>query len=153
MHKIQFILFFILTAAISNAQIAYPYQDIKLEKPADFKATESLALSAATFVLTTPFLEADINRVNTLKFLNDWMSGTKDYQFYYKGKATDISIDINLLSMYIAAMAKYSLENKTESVNPMKVELNASKLVLAYCDDPKNNFKLKKKYRKILETN
>ena len=153
MRTILFILFFIFTAAISNAQTIYPYQDIKLEKPADYKGTESLALSAATFLLTTPFLEADKNRGNTLKFLNDWMSGTKEYQFYFQGKASDISFERNLLSLYIAAMAKYSLENKTESVNPMKVDLNASRLVLAYCDDPKNNFKLKKKYRKILETN
>jgi hypothetical protein len=153
MRTILFIFFFIFTGTISNAQVAYPYQDIKLEKPADYKATESLALSAATFLLNTPFLEVDINRGNALKFLNDWMNGTKDYQFYFRGKATDISIDRNLLSLYIAAMAKYSLENKTESVSPMKVELNASKLVLAYCDDPKNNFKLKNKYRKILEKN
>lgn len=146
-------LFFVFTTAISNAQTIYPYQDIKLEKTTDYKETESLALSAATFLLTTPFLEADINRGNTLKFLNNWMAGTKEYQFYFQGKASDISFDRNLLSLYIAAMAKYSLENKAESVNPMKVDLNASRIVLAYCDDPKNNFKLKKKYRKILETN
>ena len=81
------------------------------------------------------------------------MTGTKEYNFYTQGKLTDISSEKDLLGLYMAAMVRYSLENKTESVNPMKVELHASRLVLAYCDDPKNNFKLKKKFRKLLDTN
>ncbi|MBK7557750.1 MAG: hypothetical protein IPI54_05390 [Chitinophagaceae bacterium] len=68
-----------------------------------------------------------------------------------QGVVLDISNDRNLLSLFVAAMTKYSLENKAEAVNPMRIEHQACKLVLAYCDDPKNNFKLKKKYRKFLE--
>jgi hypothetical protein len=153
MTKFLFFLLFICFYNISVSQTFYPYQDIKLEKPSDYKETEPMALSAATFLLTTAFAETDANRSGALQFLSSWMTGTKDYSFYMQGKVTDISSDRNLLSLYIAAMVRYSLENKKESVNPMKVELNASRLVLAYCDDPKNNFKLKKKYRKLLETN
>jgi hypothetical protein len=70
-----------------------------------------------------------------------------------QGKVAELGIDQNLLSLFIAAMVKYSLENKAEAVNALTVESNASKLVIAYCDNPKNNFKLRKKSRKILETN
>jgi hypothetical protein len=133
------------------AQTVYPYQDIKLEKPSDYKETEAMALSATNFLLGTPFIEVDVNRSNALIFLNKWMSGTRDYQFYLQGFIQDISADINLLSLYIPAMIKYTLENKKDAVNPIKVEQQASQIVLAYCNDPKNNFKLKKKLRKLLE--
>ncbi len=153
MNKILFLICFLLISHIVLAQVSYPYGDIKLEKPADYKATEKMALSAATFLLTTPFSDVNVDRLGALKFLNDWMTGTKDYQFYFKGKASSITDDLSLVSLFLAAMAKYSLENKTEAVNPMNVDMNAAKMVLVYCDDPKNNFKLKKKYRKILEQN
>lgn len=152
MPKILFLLCFLGFSCLAGAQ-TFPYRDIKLEKPSDYKATEKMALSAANFLLTTPFVEVDTDRGGALKFLNDWMTGTKDYQFYLKGKASDITDDLNVFSLFLAAMVKYTLENKTEAVNPLNVDMNAAKIVIAYCDDPKNNFKLKKKYRKILENN
>lgn len=103
--------------------------------------------------MNTPFSEKDLGIGKAFQFLSKWVLGAKAYNFYLKGKIMDLSADNNIFSLYIAAMVKYSLENKTEAVNPMKVELNSSRLVLDYCNDAKNNFKLKKKYRKLLETN
>ena len=153
MNRFLFLIAFLLTSNICWCQNAYPYQDIKLEKPADYKGTEPLALSAASFLLGTPFDEVNADRAAALQFLVKWMTGTKEYNFYMQGKVAELGSDQNLLSLYIAAMAKYSLENKASAVNALTVEQHASKLVLAYCDDAKNNFKLKKKSRKILETN
>ncbi len=152
MRKGLFFLFFLGASCLVAAQ-TYPYRDIKLEKPADYKATEKMAASAANFLLTTPYAEVNADRAGALKFLNDWMTGTRDYQFYFKGRAADVTEDLGLFSLYLAAMAKFTLENKAEAANPLVVDMNASKIVLAYCDDPKNNFKLKKKFRKILEKN
>ena len=151
MPKKIFFILFLFISTIANAQLVYPYGDIKLEKPGDYVATEPMALSAATFLLTSAFVEADEKRLNALKFLSTWMAGTKAYSFYMQGMVLDLRDEINLVQLYIAAMAKYSLENKADAVNPMQVDMNATKMVIAYCDDPKNNFKLKKKYRKILE--
>jgi hypothetical protein len=150
MSKILFLFFLTAICNSTGAQI-FPYQDIKLENPADYRATEKMALSAANFLLTTPFAEVDEGRGGALVFLNRWMTGTKDHQFYLQGYILDISVDKNLLSLYIAAMVKYTLENKTEAVNPIKTEQHASAIVLAYCNDLKNNFRLKKKLRKLLE--
>lgn len=150
MRKVLLFLFFWGTCSTSVAQI-FPYQDIKLENQADYRATEKMALSAANFLLTTRFAEIDEGRGGALVFLNRWMTGTKDYQFYLQGYILEISADKNLLSLYIAAMVKYTLENKKEAVNPIKTEQEASAIVLAYCNDPKNNFKLRKKLRKLLE--
>jgi hypothetical protein len=151
MNKYLIIICFIFFYQVADCQTVYPYQDIKLEKPSDYKETEPLALSAATFILTTPFVEFDAGRAGALQFLSNWITGTKDFSFHMQGVVVDISNDRNLLSLFVAAMAKFSLENRAEAVNPMRIEQQACKLVLAYCDDPKNNFKLKKKYRKLLE--
>ncbi len=150
-HKFLFLLLFICLGNDSICQNIYPYKDIKLEKPSDYTETEPLALSAATFLLSTPFVEIDANRADALLFLSNWMAGTKKYSFYMQGLVQDISTDKNLMSLFFAAMAKYSLQNKAESINPLRVDENAAKLVLAYCNDPLNNFKLKKKFRKLLE--
>ena len=153
MRKVLFLFLFICLGNSASAQLVYPYADIKLKKPSDYKETEKLALSAATFLITTPFAEVDANRNAAFKFLDDWMIGTKDYQFYLQGRASEIMEDRDLIRFFIAAMAKYTFENKAGAANPITVDQNASKMVLAYCDNPKNNFKLKKKYRKILEKN
>ncbi len=153
MHKVLFLLLFICLGNGVGAQLVYPYGDIKLEKPSDYKETEKMALSAATFLISTPFAEGDANRNTAFKFLNDWMIGTKEYQFYLQGKVAEIMEDKDLVWLFVAAMAKYTFENKAAAANPITAEQNAAKMVLAYCDNPKNNFKLKKKYRKILEKN
>jgi hypothetical protein len=153
MRKVLFFLCIICISTIADAQVVYPYRDIKLEKPADYTATESMALSAATFLLTAPFSAVDVNRSGALEFLSNWMFGNKKYSFYMAGKATELNTDNNILSLFAAAMAKYTLENKAEAVNPLVVDQHAAMLVIAYCDDPKHNFKLKSKYRKILEKN
>lgn len=136
-----------------NGQNGFPYQDIILEKPSDYTDTEPMALSAAKFILTNPFEVYNEDRAKALLFLSNWVKGTKDYSFYFDGKVTDLSGDANLLSLFIAAMVKYTLENKAEAANPIRIETNASRIVLEYCQDEKNNFKLKKKYRRVLEGN
>lgn len=151
MYKFLISFLMVCSCAAVHAQMAYPYRDIKLEKPSDYKETETLALSAANFLLGTPFIEFDPDRNGALQFLNNWITGTKDHQFYLKGLILEVSVDKNLLSLFIAAMAKYTLENKKEAVNPIKVDQQAAKIVLAYCTDAKNNFTLKKKLRKLLE--
>lgn len=153
MRTFLFFLFIVCTSTIAGAQIVYPYADIKLEKPGDYIATEPMALSAATFLFTTPYAENDEKRLNAIKFLSDWIAGAKSYSFYLRGMAQELNQEYGLLQVYIAAMAKYTLENKLTSANPLTVDQQAAKMVIAYCDDPKNNLKLKKKYRKILEKN
>ena len=153
MNKLFLIVAMACSVSLVYSQPVYPYKDIKLENAKDYIATESMALSAATYLLTTPFAEVDAGRSGAFQFLTKWMGGAKQYHFYMEGIATKVSEDQNLLSLYIASIAKYILENKNPPPVALEVELGASKILLAYCDNPKNNFKLKKKYRKILEIN
>ncbi len=152
MLKYFFTFLLIIACTVAHSQLIYPYQDVKLEKPSDYIETEPLALSASTYLLTNPFAEVDENRAKALAFLLLWMEGAKGFNFYMQGVVQQINSDKNLLFLYVAAMAKYSLEHKAESPSSLIVEKNACKILLAYCDIPANNFKLKKKFRKYLET-
>lgn len=152
MLKYIFTILLITACACVHSQVIYPYQDIKLEKPSDYIETEPVALSASIYLITTPFAEENENRTKALSFLLLWMEGAKGFNFYMQGVVPRINTDRNLVHLYIAAMAKYSLEHKAEAPISLIVEKNACKMVLAYCDNPANNFKLKKKLRKYLET-
>lgn len=151
MYKPLLFLSFIFFSNMAISQTLYPYQDIKLEKPSDYKAMEPLALTVARSLLSTPFVADNRNRLQSVEFLSNWASGTTTCQFFMKGVIEEISTESDLLSLYLAAMVKFTLENRVEAVNPLVVEKNACRLVLAYCDNPANNFKLKKRFRKALE--
>lgn len=151
MNRIILIFLLICAGRISFGQTIYPYQDIKLERPSDYIETEPFALSAANYVLTTPFEAESINRQNAVKFLADWVSGSKKYNFYMQNVAEYIRSDINLLSLFIAAMVKYNLNHKEKPADAITVEKNACRMVLDYCNTTANKFNLKKKFRKKLE--
>lgn len=153
MNKLLLLILLICAGQDSFCQTIYPYQDIKLEKPSDYIETEPLALSAADFVLATAFDESSVNRLNAVKFLANWVSGTKKYNFYMQNVGEYIRSDLNLLSLFIAGMTKYNLEHKDNPADAITVEKNACKMVLDYCNKPANNFNLKKKFRKKLEEN
>ena len=144
MNKITFLIVLLFTCCISFSQTYYPYQDIKLETASDYKDAAPIALHAATWMLSTPFKNEDADRARALQFLMKWMSGTKEFKFQLQGKVQDIIAERDLFGLYTAAMAKFCLENKSFAGTPQVVESSACKLVLDYCDDPANNFTLKK---------
>ena len=110
-----------------------------------------MAKSAATFILTTPFNATDKNRKEAILFLSKWMVGNKVYVFQSLGTLQDIAEDQDLVGLFVAAMAKFGLENKALIENVKMMDDTARKTVLTYCDNPANNFKLKKKYRRMLQ--
>jgi len=151
MKKYFFSILLLFTTTFSFCQINFPYEEVKLNKPSDYKQAEPLVLSAASALLSTPFKEKDADRSRAQEFLKKWIAGTKDYTFQLSGIGQNIADDLDLLNLFVAAMVKFCLENKTLSANQKLVEMSACKLVLDYCDNPANNFKLKKKQRKKLE--
>ncbi len=153
MNKLLVFLFVTICCNNVFAQSIYPYEEIRLEKPSDFKDAAPLALSAASFLLSTPFKKNDKDRQRAVQFLSNWMTGTKEYHFSMPQIMLESADDHDLLGIFIAALAKFCLENKTVSSNARLVEKGVSKLVLDYCNDVNNNFTLKKKIRKRLEAN
>lgn len=153
MNRIILLLFFSMFAGNLFSQSVYPYEEIKLDKPSECKAAEPFALSAASFLLSTPFKQKDSNRERSFNFLVRWTAVDRDYDFRIQGVILDLAGEKDLMQLFIAAMTKFCLENKALGSNARIIETNAVKMVLDYCNDPANNFTLKKKIRKKLESN
>jgi hypothetical protein len=80
------------------------------------------------------------------------MSGTPDYNFTLDEVAGKlIKGNDDLLGLYMAAMAKYSLQNKASAKNVKLVKLNAITILLNYCEDANNNMKMTKQLKKLSE--
>jgi hypothetical protein len=152
MKTLIFVLASSLFTTLGFSQETANYEEIKLESPSDYKAAEGHALRAANFLLSTPNDPSSDDRRKSSQFLIRWMSGTPDYSFGLD-ESTKVLIDANLLNMYMAATAKYCLENPDHSKEAELVKVSSWKIVLSYCDDPKNNVKMTKKLKKLSEAN
>lgn len=150
--KAVYILFFAILCNSSFAQSNQNYNDIKLETAEQCQAANPAALQAANYILSTPFKEEDVQRLQSLSFILRWMEATPDFTFNIDETATKLSKENNeLLGLYITAMTKYCLENKAMAEDQKQVKLNAVILVLNYCENKNNNFKMTKQLKKLSE--
>jgi hypothetical protein len=134
------------------AQTLPDFKAIKIENAADCRTVEPQVLQAANYNLSTPFSSKDITRLEALSFLIRWMSATPDFQFNIDqsvGKMMKGNDDV--LGLYMAAMAKYVLENKSTSKDQDLIKVNAVTSILTYAENPVNNFKLTKNLKKLSE--
>lgn len=138
-------------ADASFSQSVFPYEEIRLDKPADYKGAETLALSAADYLLMHPYDEKNVSRERAFQFLVKWTGGIEGYDFNLRGLMLELAEDRVLMQIYLPAMTKFCLENKTLGSTPGIIEAAAIQTVLKYANDPANKFPLKKKTRKRLE--
>jgi hypothetical protein len=153
MKRLTFGLLFGLLSNISFAQTLPDFDAIKLEKKEDYNATtDNAALQASGFLLSTPLEKDNIDRLKSLQYIIKWMSGTPDYNFTLDVQATKFAKkNDDLLGLYMAAMAKYVLENKVDSKDQNKIKLNAVKLIINYAKDEKNKVKINAEIKKAIE--
>lgn len=129
-------------------------ESIRLEEKADYKAAEATATQTANYFLSVPYVKKEQNRVTAFRFLFKWMSGTPDYSFPIDKDVMDlIKGNEEILPYYMACMAKYGTENPQQAKDGKVLKLNALKLLLAYCEDEKNNLKMTKQLKKLSEAN
>lgn len=135
----------------ANAQTVPDFDQIKIEKATDYKAAEPFVLQTANYLLTTPIIKDSKDRLNSLKFIGKWMNGTPDHSYIFSDIPDKIGRDNDILGLYMAAMAKYSLDNKTVSKDAKLVKLNALILVLDYCEVKENKVRMTKQLKKLAE--
>lgn len=151
MRKFLIIPCFFVTSLVTQAQSTPNYASIKLEVKEDYTAeVDKAALQAATHILSTPENDNDMARLGAVQFLIRWMTGTPAYKFTLDDRAGKIAKK-DLLMVYMAAMAKYSLENPAESKNEKLVELNAVKYLLGYCQQ--QGIKLSGELKRLSQAN
>lgn len=125
---------------------------IKLEKSSDYKAADPFVLQTSTWLLSTPFRKDNTERQNALRFIGKWMQGTPDYSFVFSDVADKIGKDnADHFGVYMAAMAKYTLENKAASKDHSQVKLNSMIQLLNYCENSNNNLRMTKQLKKLAE--
>ena len=148
--KLTCLIFFAFFCLTSNAQTVPNFDLIKLEKPTDYKAAEPFVLQTSTYLLTTPYQSDNKDRMNSLNFISRWINGTTDHAFLFAGISDKIGKDNNdLVGLYMAAMVKYTLENKAAAKDPKLVELNAFTMLLNYCENKDNKIKMSKQLKKL----
>ncbi|MBC7536200.1 MAG: hypothetical protein H7258_10950 [Ferruginibacter sp.] len=98
-------------------------------------------------------MKNDVSRDRAFQFLVKWTAGDRDYNFALYGLILEMVEEKELMMLFIPAMVKFCLENKALAGNGPVIETNAVKMVLDYCNNPANNFTLKKKLRKRMEGN
>jgi hypothetical protein len=151
MKKIVFILLACSTS-FAFAQNATDLESIKLESAADCEAAEPYALQASSYLFTKPFEKNDLTRLKSLQFIIKWMSATPAYKFTLDGVAEKLlKGNDELLGLYMGAMTKYTLENKSSAGNFDVVKLNSITMLLNYCENPANNIKMTKNLKKLSE--
>ena len=154
MKRIVFGLLLGLLCSFSFAQNLPDFDAIKLEAKEDYTPTaNNAALQAATLLLATPLDAKNMDRLKSMQYVIKWMSGTPDYNFTLDEQATKFAKkNDNLLALYMAAMTKYTLENKEEAKDQNKVKLNAVKSIIVYAKDSKNNVKMNSELKKVIES-
>ena len=152
MKKCFFFLFFLASfTAFSQSN----YDSVNLKNEADYAAANKYALEAANYLLSTPYDAKSLERLQAIQFMMKWMEGTPDFSFALDATVMEKIVKGNndLLSYYMAGMTKYCLENQANAKDNDLVKLNATKLVLAYCEKPENNLKMPMPLKKLAEAN
>ena len=151
-RKIFFITLLCFACAHVHAQSIPNLDIIKLDHAPDFKAAEPFALQTSIYLLTTPFDKENKDRVKGLQFLIRWMSGTPDHSFIIDNVESKVAKgDDDILSLYLAALTRYTLENKDAAKDNKTLTLHAVILLLDYCENKANNIKMPKQLKKLSE--
>ena len=161
MKKLVFLLVALLCFSCGISQVLPDYKNYKLDTATDCQKADTIVHQVANYLLQTPIklskstnieaAEYDKQRLDAASFLMKWMERTSEYSFSLDHSIT--KLDIELMSMYLAAMVKYSIENKNESEDLNIQKLNSWKILLEYCDNPTNNVEMSEKLKKLSDAN
>jgi len=140
----------IISLAI-QAQSKVDFSSIKLETEADYKNAEPSVIKASNYILSTPFVPDDMQRIQAVQFILVWMEGTADYTFSLNGMEK-LDEDISQTTTFLASLAKYALENPETYLTDNKSAIAGTfEVFLKYCENPQNNIKQGKKLKKLIK--
>ncbi|GAB4094345.1 hypothetical protein [Flaviaesturariibacter terrae] len=137
MKRLVVLLSGILLASSLQAQHSAEYASVKLEVKSDYnESANGLAKTAASYVLSTPINDKDLEYLHALQYLMRWMSGTPDYHFNIDATASKIEdARKGMLGVYLAAMTRFCLDHPAQKDDEAAVKLATVRAVLAYCQE------------------
>ncbi|HYX06906.1 MAG TPA: hypothetical protein VE912_09265 [Bacteroidales bacterium] len=157
MKRLNFIVFlavFLFKALYSFSQDFSSLNSISLKTEIEYKEAEEQVIECAEYILNTPFDEENKNFAEAGRFLLRWMGGTPDYTFNIDEQAARLIKGNELfLSVYLAGMTKFALENPDNAGDHQKMKEYAVKSLLEYCEKPVNRIKPKGELKKLIKAN
>ncbi len=139
--KKSFIFIFILLCSFSTLAQS-PYGNVRLETPANYRTAETSVLKAVNYLFNSKYDKEDLDRLYAIEFITKWMGGTPDYNFEVTENFTrPFMEDTDLLGLFMAGIAKYTLEHKAQAKDINKVNLSAAKMIIDYSSKSANNLK------------
>lgn len=134
------------------AQALPDYSKVVLEKESDYQAADSIVLQGANYFLSTPYSKNNIHKIKTTLFIMKWMEGTPDYVFNYDKHIVKLNKENEeLMNIYIACMVKFSLEHKESAKDDHEVLIQATKMLINYCEQTKNNIPVTKMLKSLMD--
>ncbi|MBX7125615.1 MAG: hypothetical protein K1X47_07970 [Cyclobacteriaceae bacterium] len=126
------------------------YNSVPLGNTEELKAAEKFVIEAAQYLFNSPHIQ-DVRRDDALRFIIHWMSDTKDYTYSIDETVAKFAKrDTELIGLYMAAMALYSLQHPDAAADPFKLKLGAVNHLLNYCEIESNGVKMSKHLRNLL---
>jgi hypothetical protein len=152
MKKIIFIALLTLSCTMSFGQNFSELANTEFKSVESYKPAESQVLMCANYLFSIPVNQAELNRLNSIKYIMKWMEGTPDYTFEIGEKAMELTNGNNdLLGLYMAAMSKVVIENTTGKLSSDEIYNRAEKIMVKYCAIAENKIKPSKKIKQLLK--
>ena len=149
MKKCLFTPLAILLSCVAFSQNMPQTDGIKLDTKENYRAVDTVALHAATYLLSTPIDRNNMNRLKAIQFLMKWMEGTPDYTFSITGNPVSLFVkDLDMMSVYMASLVSYAIQNKSVK-DDHTIILNATKTLIVYLDNKSNNVNMTGKLWKL----
>ncbi len=122
----------LLGFSICQAQELPNLKAVKLNKNANYKTAEPIALKVSNYLFATSIDRRNRQRIEAGNFLIRWMNGTPDYTFYVEDREMNLfGFDSDVLLMYMAALTKFMLEHP-QIKHKDEQALGAVNIVLPY---------------------
>jgi len=124
---------------------------IQYNSDIDYRVFENDIHECANYILNVP-VSNDSNRDEAIQALIKWMRGTPDYVFELNNTILSIAKQNDkALNIYMAAMAKFVFENKSEADNPQEVTYHSFVIFLDYCANPGNKVTITRRIQKAID--
>ncbi|WP_321518185.1 hypothetical protein [uncultured Bacteroides sp.] len=112
------------------------FSRIQFNCSVDYSNAENMVLNCVEYLTSKSLDITNINSGHAETFLLRWMNGTPDYSFSMNQTVCKImESNISLLSIYIAFLAKYMIENKNKLKNENEICNEVTSSLLEYCKD------------------
>lgn len=135
MKQFIFLCFFILGLHSASFSQELPnLKNVKLNKKLHFKDAEPIVLKVTDYLFQTPVDRLNKSRNKAGEFLISWMDGTPYYTFSLQEKEIHFfQTDTELMLMYMASLAKFTLENRSVT-DHKEIVSGAYSLLVPYLD-------------------